>query len=98
MALMSVKRFLTQLEEEAAYRKVVSMLLDGVATNAVNLDPETHSPELLQRIGELRQEIGLGNHRRIACSWTPGRLCRQSGTTRERPTASCIRRPKRCRT
>src|SRR5208283_2602861 len=56
MALMSVKRYLTQMEEEAAYRKVVSTLLDAVATNAVNLDQEA-CRSYCARIGEIRQEM-----------------------------------------
>jgi GGDEF domain-containing protein len=56
MALMSVKRYLTPLEEATAYRKVVSMLLDGVATNALNLDPEAFQ-RFRDQIGELRQEM-----------------------------------------
>jgi GGDEF domain-containing protein len=56
MALMSVKRYLTQMEEEAAYRKVVSMLLDCVAASALNLDQEKFE-SFRSRIVELRQEI-----------------------------------------
>ena len=56
MALMSVKRYLTPLEEATAYRKLVSMLLDGVAANALNLDPEAFRL-FCDRIGELRQEM-----------------------------------------
>jgi GGDEF domain-containing protein len=56
MALMSVKRYLTQMEEEAAYRRLVSMLLDAVATNALNLDREA-CRSYCERIGELRQEM-----------------------------------------
>ena len=56
MALLSVKRFLTQLEEEAAYRRVISMLLDGVATHALNLDRGA-CRSFCERIAEIRQAI-----------------------------------------
>jgi GGDEF domain-containing protein len=56
MALLNAKRFLTQLEEEAAYRKVISMLLEGVATHAPNLDRNACGT-FRERIGELRQAI-----------------------------------------
>ena len=61
MALLSVKRFLTQLEEEAAYRRVISMLLEAVATHALNLDGLA---EIL-RTGRVPRPLGL---------W-PGGLC-----------------------
>ncbi|MGB7758221.1 MAG: GGDEF domain-containing protein [Bryobacteraceae bacterium] len=54
MALLSVKRFLTQLEEEAAYRKVISTLLDGVAAHALELDSEA-CRSFRERIVEIRQ-------------------------------------------
>src|ERR1035438_10107371 len=53
MALLSVKRFLTQLEEEAAYRRVISMLLEAVATHALNLDGDA-CRSFRERIGEVR--------------------------------------------
>jgi len=56
MALLSVKRFLTQLEEEAAYRKVISMLLEGVATHALNLDRDA-CRSFCERIGEIRRAL-----------------------------------------
>jgi GGDEF domain-containing protein len=56
MALLSVKRFLTQLEEEAAYRRVLSMLLEAVATHALNLDRDA-CRSFRERIGEIRQAM-----------------------------------------
>ena len=56
MALMSGRRYLTPLEEEATYRRVVSMLLDGVAANAVNVDAEAFEG-FRQRLGTLRQAM-----------------------------------------
>jgi GGDEF domain-containing protein len=56
MALMSGRRYLTPLEEEAAFRRVVSMLLDGVATNAMNLDPEVFAG-FGRQLGGLRQAM-----------------------------------------
>ena len=56
MALLSVKRFLTQLEEEAAYRRVISMLLEAVATNAISLDGDA-CRSFCERIGEIRRAL-----------------------------------------
>ena len=56
MALLSVKRFLTQLEEEAAYRRVISLLLEGVAAHAADLDPDA-CRSFRERIGEIRQAM-----------------------------------------
>ena len=53
MALLSVKRFLTQLEEEAAYRRAISMLLEGVSAHALNLDRDARR-SFCERIGEIR--------------------------------------------
>ena len=53
MALLGVKRFLTQLEEEAAYRRVISMLLEAVAAHALNLDGDA-CRSFRERIGEVR--------------------------------------------
>jgi GGDEF domain-containing protein len=44
------------LEEEATYRRIVSMLLDGVAANAVNVDPGVFEA-FGQRLGSLRQAM-----------------------------------------
>jgi len=68
MPLVSIKRFLAKAEEEAAYRRVISMLLDGVATHALSLDREARRT-FRERIGALRHgmasetavEILLGN-------------------------------------
>jgi len=56
MALLSVKRFLTQLEEEAAYRRAISILLEGVATHALNLDRDA-CRNFGERIGEIRRAL-----------------------------------------
>jgi GGDEF domain-containing protein len=56
MALLGVKRFLTQLEEEAAYRRVISMLLEGVATHALDLDRDA-CRTFRERIAEIRQTL-----------------------------------------
>jgi len=56
MALMSANRYLSPLEAEAAYRKVVSLLLDAVATNAPNLDSEVYQ-NFSGKIGQLRQSL-----------------------------------------
>jgi GGDEF domain-containing protein len=56
MALMSARRYLSPLEEEATYRRVVSMLLDGVAANAVNVDAQAFEG-FRQRLAALRQAM-----------------------------------------
>ena len=56
MALLNAKRFLTQLEEEAAYRRVISTLLEGVAAHALNLDSDAHL-NFCERIGATRRAL-----------------------------------------
>ncbi|MGO9012419.1 MAG: GGDEF domain-containing protein [Bryobacteraceae bacterium] len=57
MALVSIKPFLALSEEEAAYRKALSMLLDGVAAYALELDRDARQ-SFRERIGEIRQGMG----------------------------------------
>jgi GGDEF domain-containing protein len=56
MALTSIKRFLAKSEEEAAYRRVISMLLDGVSAHAMNLDRNSRQ-NFRKRMGEIRQSM-----------------------------------------
>ena len=58
MALTSDKRFLAKSEEEAAYRRVIRMLLDGISVNAISLDDDTRR-NFRKRIGEIRQELAV---------------------------------------
>jgi GGDEF domain-containing protein len=56
MALTSIKRFLAKSEEEAVYRRVIRILLDGLSANAVGLDNDARR-SFRKRIGEIRQEM-----------------------------------------
>jgi len=58
MALTSDKRFLAKSEEEAAYRRVIRMLLDGVSVNAISLNDDARR-NFRKRIGEIRQELAV---------------------------------------
>jgi GGDEF domain-containing protein len=58
MALTSDKRHLVKSEEEAAYRRVIRMLLDGISVSAVSLDSGTRR-NFRKRIGEIRQEMAV---------------------------------------
>jgi GGDEF domain-containing protein len=56
MALTSIKRFLAKSEEEAAYRRVICMLLDGVATHALDLGRDSRQ-DFRRRLGGIREGI-----------------------------------------
>ncbi len=58
MALVSIKRLLAKSEEDAAYRRVISMLLEGVSTHALPLDREA-CRDFRRRIGEIRQSMAV---------------------------------------
>ncbi len=57
MALVSIKPFLAQSEEEAAYRRALSILLKGVATYALELDRDGRQ-SFCARINEIREGMG----------------------------------------
>ena len=56
MAFVSIKRFLAQSEAEGACRNAVAMLLEGVATHALELD-RAACRSFRQLIGELRASM-----------------------------------------
>ena len=58
MALTSIKRFLAKSEEEAAYRRVIRMLLDGVSANAISFHDDARR-NFRKRISEIRQEMAV---------------------------------------
>lgn len=103
MALLSIEPFLARPEKEARYepaeaaacRKVVSMLLEGIAAHALDLDREARDG-FRERIAEIHESMDAEASAETF-SRTPPQPCRPSEITPGKRPAWYVTRAPKCR-